>query len=49
MRTTFDEIRLFNDDLFQHETSFILHGKEWGHRQQRGENEREKGWVVESG
>jgi hypothetical protein len=30
MRTTFSEIRLFNDDLFQHETSFIFNGKEWG-------------------
>ncbi len=30
MRTTFGEIRLFNDDLFHHETSFIFTGKDWG-------------------
>jgi hypothetical protein len=30
MRTTFSEISLFNNDLFQHETSFIFNGKEWG-------------------
>jgi hypothetical protein len=30
MRMTFGEIRLFNDDLFQHETSFKFNGKEWG-------------------
>ncbi len=30
MRTTFSEIRLFNDDLFQHETSFKFNRKEWG-------------------
>jgi hypothetical protein len=30
MKMTFGEIRLFNDDLFQNETSFIFNGKEWG-------------------
>jgi hypothetical protein len=30
MRTTFSEICLFNADFFQHETSFIFNGKEWG-------------------
>jgi hypothetical protein len=29
-RTTFCEIHLFSDDLFQHETSFIYNRKEWG-------------------
>ncbi len=41
MRTTFSEIRLFTDDLFQHETSFIFNGKEWGIGN-RGERTREK-------
>jgi hypothetical protein len=30
MRTTFSEIHIFNDDLFQYETSFIFNRKEWG-------------------
>jgi hypothetical protein len=28
-RTTFSEICLFSDDLFQHEKSFIFNRKEW--------------------
>jgi len=38
MRTTFDEMRLFNKDVYKWETSFICSGKEWG----VGRNEIEK-------
>ncbi len=38
MRTTFFQMRLFNDDLIMSGTSFILNGKEWG----EGKIEREK-------
>ncbi len=40
MRTTFGEIRLFNDDLFHHERSFIFNRKEWAKEME--EREREK-------
>jgi hypothetical protein len=38
MRTTFCEMRLFNDASQKHDTSFILNGKDWG----AGKTEREK-------
>ncbi len=41
MRTMFSEIHLFNDDLFQHKTSFIFNGKGMG-IVDRGERMREK-------
>ncbi len=41
MRTPFDEMRLFNDNFYKWETSFICSGKEWG----VGRNERERGRV----
>jgi hypothetical protein len=49
MRTTFIEMRLFNDDSQRQNTSFILNGKEWGvSRIERKRNkEKEKGKEKE--
>ncbi len=41
MRTTFSEMPFFNDDQFQHETTFMFNGKEWG-IDRAGERTREK-------
>jgi hypothetical protein len=41
MRTTFFEMRLFNDTSQMHDTSFIRNRKEWGEGQIEGERERE--------
>jgi hypothetical protein len=50
MRTTYDEICLFNVDLFQHETSLIFNRKEWdigsrGERKKERECVRDIEWV----
>jgi hypothetical protein len=42
MRTTFGEMRLFNDASQKHDTSFILNGKEWGVGKTQREGEKEK-------
>jgi hypothetical protein len=44
MRATFCEICLFNDASQEHDTSFILNGKEWGVGQTEREIERGWGW-----
>ncbi len=41
MRTTFCEMRLFNNTSQRLDTSFVLNGKEWGDGQIEGERERE--------
>ncbi len=42
MRTTFCEIRLFNDTSQKHDTSFILIGEEWGGGKLEGVRENGK-------
>jgi hypothetical protein len=42
MRTTFIEMRLFNDDSQRQDTSFILKGKEWGVNRIERERERKR-------
>ncbi len=42
MRTTFGEMRLFNDASQKHDTSCILNGKEWGVGKTERERERER-------
>jgi hypothetical protein len=51
MRTTFDEIHLFNDVSQKHDSSFILNGRSGeSARQKERERERERGGVwVEKG
>jgi hypothetical protein len=52
MRTTYGEICLFNDDLFQHETAFIFNGKKWGigsgggRKKERERGSKCEGWRV---
>jgi hypothetical protein len=48
MKTTFFQTRLFNDDLYKHEISFIFNGKEWGESKAEREREREESerWSV---
>jgi len=42
MRTTFCEMRLFNDTFQKHDTFFIQNGKEWGKSKTEGERERKR-------
>jgi hypothetical protein len=42
MRTTFFEIRLFNDTSQMHNAPFIQNGKEWGESQIEEDRERER-------
>jgi hypothetical protein len=43
MRTTFGEMRLFNDASQKHDTTFILNGKKWGAGKTGREREKENG------
>ncbi len=47
MRTTFDEIHLFNDASQKHYISFIRNGKAWGVGKTETETEKEKELEVE--
>jgi len=42
MRTTFDEMHLFNDASQKHDTSYIQNGKVWGVGKTEREKEKEK-------
>jgi hypothetical protein len=42
MRTSFCEMRIFNDTYQKHDTSFILNRKEWGKSMTERERERER-------